>query len=955
MDPLFILRKLGQSIWYDNLRKGLVSSGEFKRMIDEYGVTGVTSNQSIFERAVSGTPEYDDDIEKLSAEGLTDGDIASRMLAMDARLAADALMDVYDRSNGKDGFVCIDMDARLADDPASMVREARALAALVDRPNIMVKVPATSGGIASIEELTFEGFNLNVTHLFSIERYDEAARAYVKGLERRVEAGRPIDGVSSVASFFVSRFDTYIDKRIEERATACASNDEKARLKALLGRCSVANARLALLKYREIFEGTGFTRLGGGANPLRLLWAATSVKDPRYRDIMYVEELAEDGTIIAMPLHTLLAFHDHGKARQRSSEDAGSSSKAISEMVSLGFDYGAIAETLLADALASQKRSQVLITEAIATKREALKEKKSFGASYSFSGFEGPLAVAIDGIGNENFLGRLWAKDPTIWKHGPEEKRLIKDSLGWLTLPDLMEDNIEAIKSFAAEVKKEGYCHAVLFGMGGSSLAPLVLRDAFGPAPGYPSLIVLDSTDPEAVRAVTREIDPQKTLFIVSSKSGTTIEPLSLFEYFYGLLYETMGGEAGRNFIAITDADTPLEGFSRKYGFKRLFQNPRDIGGRFSALSYFGLVPAAISGIDIERLIHSASGISAATHPRMKERENPVVMLGAALGIFGRAGRDKITFFLSREAATFGLWIEQLVAESTGKEGKGLVPVVDEPLGRPEDYGDDRVFVSICIKEEDRGLKKTLKALVEAGHPVISFRMKDIYELGGEFLRWEVATAVAGQVLGINPFDQPDVELAKKLTRARLLAIEKGMISPPGVEVAGKGLKVYIGEAACKLIKKRPAGNGDVKKALKDFMGLIKKGDYIGVLAYFDPNDRAIDETLRGLRKTLRDSTGAATPGGYGPRYLHSTGQLHKGGANKGVFLILCHETKDDIKIPGSAFSFSELELSQAFGDMEALDSRGCRVALVNIKGPSIEALREASILIKGAVESAGK
>ena len=274
-------------------------------------------------------------------------------------------------------------------------------------------------------------------------------------------------------------------------------------------------------------------------------------------------------------------------------------------------------------------------------------------------------------------------------------------------------------------------------------------------------------------------------------------------------------------------------------------------------------------------------------------------------------------------------------------------------MGRTEDYGDDRVFVSICVKEEDKDLKKTLKALVEAGHPVISFRMKDIYELGGEFLRWEVATAVAGQILGINPFDQPDVELAKKLTRARLLAIEKGMISPPGVEIRDKKLRVYFGEAACKLIKKPLAKGGDVKKAMKDFMGLIKKGDYIGVLAYFDPNDRAIDETLMDLRKTLRDAIGAATQFGYGPRYLHSTGQLHKGGANKGVFLILCHETKDDIKIPGSAFSFSELELSQAFGDMEALDSRGCRVALVNIKDPSIEALREASILIKGAVEAA--
>lgn len=956
MDPLFTLRKLGQSIWYDNLRKGLVTSGELKRMIDEYGVTGVTLNPLILERAINGTSEYDDDIEKLSAEGLEDGDIALRISTRDTRLAADALYPVYNLSAGKDGIACLDIDANLANDPDATVRGARALASLVDRQNIMVRVPATAEGLRAIEELTFEGFNVNVSLLFSIDRYKEAAWAYVKGLERRVAAGHPIDGVSSVASFLVSRFDNHIDKRIEDRIEASASNDEKARLKALLGRCAIANAKLAFLKFREIFESSGFKRLKDeGANPQRLLWASTSVKNPRYQDTMYVEELAEPGTIIAMPLQTLLAFYDHGKVRRRLSEDLGSASKVISELEALGFDYRALAETLLADALASQKRSQGLIIEAIATKRKAMKEKKAFEASYALNGFEGPVTAALDEIGNENFLERLWAKDPTIWKDGPEERRLIKDALGWLTLPDLMEDNLEVITSFATGVKKENYRHAVLLGMGGSSLAPLVLRDSFGPVPGYPTLIVLDSTDPEAVKSVTREIDPEKTLFIVSSKSGSTIEPLSLFDYFYGLLYEKKGEEAGRNFIAITDAGTPLEGFSRKYRFKRLFINPHDIGGRFSALSYFGLVPAAVSGIDIGKLLYYASGISAATHPCMKERENPVVMLGAALGIFGRAGRDKITFFLSKEITSFGLWIEQLIAESTGKEGKGLIPVVDEPSGRPEDYGDDRVFVSICVREEDKHLKKTLKSLIEAGHPVLSFRMKDVYELGGEFLRWEVATAVAGQILGINPFDQPDVELAKKLTRARLRAIEKGMISPPGVEVRDKKFKIYFGESTYNLIRKASAKDGDAKKALRDFMGLIKKGDYVGVLAYFDPEDRAIGESLKDLRKTLRDSTGAATQLGYGPRYLHSTGQLHKGGANKGLFLILCHETKEDIKIPKSSFSFSELELSQAFGDMEALDARGCRVALVNIKDPFIETLKEAEGLIKSAVESARK
>ncbi|MDO8426255.1 MAG: transaldolase, partial [Deltaproteobacteria bacterium] len=662
--------------------------------------------------------------------------------------------------------------------------------------------------------------------------------------------------------------------------------------------------------------------------------------------------LIEADTVSVMPLQTLLAFYDHGKVRHRLSEDTEGAEKVVSELRFAGIDYGQLVPVLENEELKREAEVYSSIVKSIDEKGKALHEKRGYAVKYSLSGFEAPLSAMLDEIGNENFLERLWAKDPSIWKKGPEEKKLIKDALGWLTLPDIMDDNKEAVVSFAEGVKKEGFTKIVLLGMGGSSLAPLVFSEVFGSSPGYPELIVLDSTDPDAIRSVTRSIDPLKTLFIVSSKSGSTIEPLSLFEYFYGLLFESQREAAGRNFMAITDPGTPLEGFARKYRFKKIFINPHDIGGRFSALSYFGLVPAALIGVDISKLLHHACNISAATHPCIKEKENPVVMLGAALGILGRSGRDKATFFLSKEMASFGLWIEQLIAESTGKEGKGLIPIVNEPPGSPEDYDDDRVFIHISAVHEDRKLSHALKELASAGHPVISFNLRDPYELGGEFLRWEVATAVAGQVLGINPFDQPDVELAKRLTRARLHAIDKkGALPPPGVEVNGKRFRVFFGKTTFEKLRPYARGNGDLRSAMKEFFGLVRKGDYLGLLAYFDPSDEEAGKSFAGLRKALRDSTKAATQFGYGPRYLHSTGQLHKGGANKGVFIIICHQAKEDIPIPKSPYTFSELELSQAFGDMEALDSRGCRVALLELKDSSLESLAEAEAFIKSALQ----
>lgn len=951
MNRLLRLKELGQSVWYDNLRRGLITSGELRRMVVEYGVSGVTSNPTIFEKAIAGTNEYDSEIESLAREGASVDEILERLTLEDIRHAADILKSVYDETDGVDGFVSLEVRPDLARDAPGTIREAGELFSALDRENVMVKVPATVEGVEAFEELIYQGRNINVTLLFSARRYEEVAWAYIRGLERRVAEGSPVDKITSVASFFVSRVDTLADRLIEERMEKASSHGEKARLIELAGKVAVANAKVAFIRYSEIYGSDRFKALAEeGAVPQRLLWASTGTKNPAYSDVKYVDELVEGGTVNTMPLDTMLAFLSHGEAEPTLTEGLEEAKKVISGLSSAGIDYDAMTERLEKEGVASFLKSYVGLKERINEKRDAFLGKDGLGSVFSIKGYEEPVKEALKKLTDDSFLERLREKDPTLWKKDPDAKRLIRNALGWLTVAAAMEDNRGAIEKFAAGIKEEGFTHAVLLGMGGSSLAPLVLKESFGPVKGYPELIVLDSTDPDAVARTADRVDLERTLFIVSSKSGSTIEPLSLFEYFHDRLVKLKGDGAGRNFIAITDPGTALEGFARKYGFRHAFINPHDIGGRFSALSYFGLVPAAVAGVKIEKLLYHALKVSAANEPCVSPDESEAVRLGAVMGTLAASGRDKLTVILSKEISSFGLWIEQLVAESTGKDGVGIVPVSNEPTAPAEEYGDDRLFVYIGAGLPDPGITKTVKVLTEAGHPVLSFVLRDPYELGGEMLKWEIATAVAGRILGINPFDQPDVEIAKKMARDKLTAaVEKGGAAPPGVALSGVGPGVYLGRTAHGLLGLK---NGEAAVALQAFMGLARKGDYIGVLAYLDPFDEDIGKALAGIRKALRDSTGAAAQFGYGPRYLHSTGQLHKGGANRGVFIIITHRTEKQERIPGSAFSFSELERSQAFGDMEALDSRGCRVVLVDLKDSSKGSIKELESLLGGAIRS---
>ena len=554
---------------------------------------------------------------------------------------------------------------------------------------------------------------------------------------------------------------------------------------------------------------------------------------------------------------------------------------------------------------------------------------------FELGGTSDALEHGLKVIQEQDILKRLWKHDHTVWKSEPDE---IANRLGWLHVPAEMKEVVPELKRFADEIRETGFQYVVLLGMGGSSLAPDVFRTTFGSAERYPDLFVLDSTDPGAILNLLEKIDIAKTIFIVSTKSGSTVETLSLFKFMYTKIAHAVGvDQAGMHFVAITDPGSNLEKLAKKVHFRRIFLNNPDIGGRYSALSYFGMVPAALIGMDIDALLDRALSVAHASHEQANVQENPATKLGVALGELAKAGRDKLTFIISQEIESFGDWVEQLLAESTGKEGKGILPVVGEELTAAHTYGDDRVFVWLHLKEDD-SFAKAFQSLIEAGHPVIEIVLGDVYDIGGQFFLWEMATAIAGQRLGINPFDQPNVESAKVKAREMMAAYqEQGQLPAEAPLFEIDGIKVYTTASDLSF-----PTNGNVKPSLKEiFNGFLEAGNpgaYLSLQAYLPGTDETV-QTLSVLRHRLRDRTGFATTLGFGPRFLHSTGQMHKGDGGNGLFIQITSEKAEDLPIPekagddDSSISFGLLIQAQALGDRHALHEAGRKVIRFHLDG----------------------
>ena len=513
----------------------------------------------------------------------------------------------------------------------------------------------------------------------------------------------------------------------------------------------------------------------------------------------------------------------------------------------------------------------------------------------------GDVEAGLADIEKREVVARIWRGDHTVWKPDPAE---IADRLGWLRVADFMCERVADLQELAREVRDAGFRHVVLLGMGGSSLGPEVLRQTFGSAPGYPQLIVLDSTVPGWVQGVDDAVDPARTLFIVSSKSGSTTEPNMFYLHFRSLVEKAVGkGRAGQHFIAITDPGSSLETLAREQGFRRVFLNPADIGGRYSVLSYFGLVPAALAGLDLLKLLDRADLMRKGCASCVPANENPGAWLGVTMGVLSQQGRDKLTLVTSPSIGSFGLWVEQLLAESTGKEGKGIIPVAGEPLTAPDRYGADRLFVYLRRDGDDNvATDAAIEEIQSSGQPVVRLDLADKYDVGAEFFRWEMATAVAGAVLGINPFDQPDVQAAKDMTEGVLRQFESRGELP---EMAAPG-------------------------SLLGILAGAKPGDYLSIMAYVRQTPET-DKALDALRRKVMQRHGIATTLGYGPRFLHSTGQLHKGGPSSGLFLQITGDHGRDVSIPGQVFTFGVLADAQALGDLQALKASQRRASRIHL------------------------
>ncbi len=962
MNLIEILHTLGQSLWMDNIQRNQLENGEFAAMIADGDIRGVTSNPSIFNHAIARSNDYDSAILPLAWSGWNAEQIFWQLAIEDICAAADLFLPLYNQSQGADGYVSLEVSPYLAHDTQATLEQARHLWQTVNRPNLMIKIPATKEGLPAIRQSIAAGINVNVTLIFSIERYKEVMEAYLNGLEERLlgpippaplplqgrgerEVGsiasaplpyqgrgergvgsiasaplpyqgrgeRGVGSIASVASFFVSRVDTKVDKLLESSDFVAA--------KALPGKAAIANSKLAYEEFRKVFGGQRFYKLqAAGCRIQRPLWASTSTKNPAYPDTLYVDELIGPATVNTVPPQTLEAFREHGKVEETLMRDLEGARQVIADLEAAGISMAQVTQEL-------EDEGVKAFADAFSDLLETIDDRRRAAVTQL-----GPLPDTVKGqvasLEADSVPLRLQDGDPTLWTTDPQGQEEVRKRMGWLRLPETSRALITDLRALAAEGRSEGFTGALLLGMGGSSLATEVYRLTFPKAADSLNLLILDSTDPAQVAAAAQAFPPEKTLYILSSKSGGTAEVTALFDYFW-----ERSGQNGKQFVAITDPGTSLEDLAKAHSFRKTFLADPNVGGRYSALTAFGLLPAVLLGIDLEHLLDRAGWMARQCAANVAAARNPGLLLGAILGQAALDGRNKLTFIADEGLLPLGAWLEQLVAESSGKQGKGILPVDGEPLGDPTDYGDDRLFVYLRSTGAQDAAVNALRA---ANHPVLEFLISNFYSLGSEIYRWEYATAVACHILGVNAFDQPDVQDSKKRTEDKITAYRQNRKldeGEPAWEV--DGVRAFSPDAL----------NGKhLAEVLKAFLAQARKGDYVAINAYL-PRNAEMVEILQELRFSIRKRTGCATTVGFGPRFLHSTGQLHKGGPDTGLFLQITAEPNEDIEIPTQGMTFAVLERAEALGDYEALVGRSRRILRVHL--PSPEAVSELVLALK--------
>ncbi|MES2730104.1 MAG: bifunctional transaldolase/phosoglucose isomerase [Bacteroidota bacterium] len=931
MNPLVEIRKFDQSIWLDFIRRKILINGELKRRIDEDALRGVTSNPAIFEKAIGGSNDYDSAIRSLALQNKSTTEIYTALAVADVQHACDLFRPLYDTNDKTgDGYVSLEVGPELINDTEGTIEEGIRFWKAVNRPNVMIKVPATIEGLPAIRRLISEGININVTLIFGIERYIAVVDAYLAGLEDRIKAGLPIGRIDSVASFFLSRIDVLIDPQLEKLITEGGEKGEIA--KSLLGEVAIASAKKAYQIYKGLFAEPRFAALKAkGAVPQRLLWASTGNKNPKYDDLKYVESLIGPETVDTVPVETLDIFRQKGTCAARLEEGLDKVEAVLSSLPKVGIDL--LAATNQLELEGAQKFSEPFakLMDSLEKKRQLAFAETVNPVTYKLGSYQADIDAKVKELTAKNFTEGFWKKDASLWKSDAQSQESIRSFMGWLRIAETMTQAVPALEQFAAEVKKAGFKHVVVMGMGGSTMAPIVFQKSFPQGENGLPISILDTTDPGTVLQIEKSIPVADTLFIVASKSGTTAEPLAFGDYFYARVKAIKGDKAGENFVAITDPGTPFVASAQKQGYRKVFLNYADIGGRYSGLSYFGLVPAALQGLDVGELLERSIRMMRACGAYGAVDQNPGLELGVALGELSRQGRDKLTLITPPSLSDLGLWMEQLVAESTGKEDKGILPVAGESLGEPGVYNDDRVFVYVGYKNEaDEVNKKKLDQLAKAGHPVIAIELEEALDLGQEFFRWEVAIPVVGAVLETNPFDQPNVQESKSNTDQLLSIVEKEGKLPKEEEVAlaEDGLEYFA-----------PTNAENAVALLEEFFNQANYGDYVSIQAYLTETPE-VNEALLKIREFVQQHLHVATTSGYGPRFLHSTGQYHKGGPNTGLFLQLTAGNAADIQLPGRTYSFGTLKNAQAQGDLKALRKHNRRALRVDLGSDIVKGLQ---------------
>ena len=950
MNSLKQLQNYGQSVWLDYIRRSLIESGELKDLIEQDGVKGVTSNPSIFQKAIAGSSDYDSTLEALEKEQDFDAlSLYEKVAVQDIQAAADILKPIYDETNCKDGYVSLEVSPYLAHKTEETLEEARRLWKAVNRPNLLVKVPATPEGIPAIQQLISEGINVNVTLLFSQKIYQQVADAYITGLESYGANGGDVSKVKSVASFFVSRIDTAVDNEIEAKIKQ-AKGDKKEKLQSLLGKAAICNAKLAYQYYLELYQNDPRWKAlaVGGATPQRLLWASTSSKNPKYGEVRYVEQLIGEDTVNTIPPATLAIYRDRGEHSDSLIADVEYAKNTLEQLQQFGISLDNITDKLLEQGVKQFAEAFDKLLSAVEKKRETILGKGVNRFSYSLpQELETEVENTIAEWQDTGKIRQLWAMDADLWTGSDENKWL-----SWLCITEDQLAHLDRLQSLSQEVKDKTFDHAVLLGMGGSSLCPEVMRLTFGKIEGYPELHILDSTDPAQIKALESQIDITKTLFIVSSKSGNTLEPNIFKQYFFDRLQQKLGAEsAGNRFIAVTDPGSHLQQVAEGDDFRHIFFGVPGIGGRYSAISNFGMVPAAVMGVDVAKFLDEAEVMVHSCAASVPASENPGLILGTIMGVLANAGRNKVTLIASPGIGDLGAWLEQLLAESTGKEGKGLIPIADEALGKPEVYSDDRLFVYIRHSSAaDAEQDKAVEALGQSGQPVVRIEVNDIYQIGQEFFRWEIATAVAGSIIGINAFNQPDVEASKEVTRQLTAEYEKtGKLPSEKPFFEANGIKLFTNSQNAEALQQAVGDDTSLTDYLRAHFNRLSNGDYLALLAYIQRNE-ANGEQLQTIRQSIRDRKQVATCLGFGPRFLHSTGQAYKGGPNTGVFVQITCDDAHDLPIPGHKYGFSVVKTTQAQGDFQVLAERDRRALRIHLSEDVSAGLDELQVAVAKAL-----